>query len=64
MTDPGSVTALFAGGAVVAALYLWLLWASVRQLAGDYGAHALYRSTHGLNSLSRNRSRSRTYLSG
>ena len=33
MTDPGTAIALFAGGGGVGALYLGLLWASVRQLA-------------------------------
>ena len=33
MSDPGTSIALFGGGAAVGALYLGLLWASVRQLA-------------------------------
>ena len=33
MTDPGTAIALFGSGATVGALYLALLWASVRRLA-------------------------------
>lgn len=33
MSDPGTAIALLGGGAAVGALYLGLLWASVRQLA-------------------------------
>lgn len=33
MTDAGAALALLGGGAAVGALYLGLLWASVRQLA-------------------------------